>query len=200
MAHPVRFRVEAAPERQRIHVAIRLALLLAIGVLGYSSIGWLLYLCVPAVAALLIAQKGGARYLGDSGPGLVRALGWLSAACAYLWLLTDEFPSAGPGHPVELEVDLTAPPTAGAALLRLLYSLPALLLLSLLTFVLGFVWLIGAIWILAVRRLPGPLDDFMALTLRFQVRIAAYHLALVDRYPTFEEVPRTTGAPTASPA
>jgi hypothetical protein len=200
MAHPVQFRVDAPLSRQRIQVAIRLAILLALGAIGYSSIGWLLYLALPATAALLISQQGGAGYVTDSGPRIVRGLGWLSAAAAYLWLLTDEFPSAGPGHPVALEVEQTTAPTAGGALLRLLYSLPALLLALLLNLVLSVVWVIGALWILAVRRMPEPLVELLTLALRFKVRFAAYHLALVDRYPSFEAAARPTTAPTPTPA
>jgi CBS domain-containing protein len=55
--HSVGFQVERPPRMARIHVIIRLALLLAIGAIGCSSFYWLLYLTIPAIAALLIAQK-----------------------------------------------------------------------------------------------------------------------------------------------
>lgn len=177
---------------------IRLALLLALGAIGYSSLYWLLFLALPAFAALRIAQLGSERYLAEDGPRIVRVLRWLASAYAYLWLLTDAFPTGESPGPAELEVEPAGHPTEGSALLKLLYSLPALLLLAVLTFALGFVWLIGALWILAAKRMPAALDDFMALTLRYQLRLAAYHLSLVDRYPSFEEAPHTTSAGAAA--
>ncbi len=197
--HPVRFRVEPSAPRDRVHVAIRLALLVALGAVGYSTIYWVLYLALPAIAAALIADGGGERYRAARGPQIVRVLRWIAGAYAYLWLLTDALPAAEPGGPVELEVELAGAPTAGQALLRLLYSLPALVLLAILSFALFFVWIVGAIAVLATRRLPEAVADFLALTLRFQMRLAAYHLSLVDRYPSFEEAPRTTAA-TGAPA
>jgi hypothetical protein len=51
----------------------------------------------------------------------------------------------------------------------------------------GIVWLLGAVWVLVRRRMPAAIADFIALVLRYQFRLIAYHLSLVDRYPSFEE-------------
>jgi hypothetical protein len=185
---PVRLIVEPSGERPRILILIRLVLMVALGAIGWSSLYWLLYLALPAVVALLIAQEGGASYLGRSAP-LVRALSWLAAAYAYLWLLTDTVPTEGAARTVGLEVDPGGAPTPGSALLRLLYSLPALLLLALLSVVAAVLWVLGALVILFKRRLPVSFADFLALTLRYQFRLIAYHLSLVERYPSLEEAP-----------
>ncbi len=187
--HPVQLRVEPAPKLSRIHVVIRVVLLAALGTLGCSSLYWLLYLAAPAAVALVVSQRGSERFLAESAPPIVRALRWLAGAYAYLWLFTDEFPSTepAPGAPaprVALEIDAGGVPTPGSALLRLLYSLPALLLLALLSFAATFLWVVAAIWILVAQRAPAGLADFFALTLRYQFRLVAYHLSLTDRYPS----------------
>jgi hypothetical protein len=176
---------------RRIHVAIRLVLLVALGTAGWSSLYWLFYLALPAVAALLLNAHGADRYAAQDVPRAERVLRWFARAYAYLWLLTDEVPSVdGPAPPiVELRVEPTGRPTPSWALLRLLTSLPALLLLGLLSCVAVVLWLIGAIAILAVQRVPPFVHDFIAMKLRYQFRLLAYHLSLVDRYPSLEEAP-----------
>jgi len=187
--HPVRLRVETPAQLERAHVIIRLALLIALGAIGGSSLYWLLYLALPALAALLISSKGPERYLAEDASRAVPVLRWLAAAYAYLWLLTDAVPSREPGGPVELEIDLDARPTVGSALLRLLYSLPPLVLLALLSIPACLLWVIGAIAILVRRRVPRVIADFFAMVLRYQFRLVAYHLSLFDRYPSFAEAP-----------
>ena len=178
--HPVQLRIEPAPRLARIHVLIRLVLLAALGTLGCSSVYWLIYLAAPAAVALVVSQKGSERYLAESAPPLGRALRWLAGAYAYLWLLTDEVPSTR----VALEIEAGGTPTPGSALLRLVYSLPALVLLAILSFAATFLWIVAALWILVAQRTPSGLSDFFALTLRYQFRLAAYHLSLTDRYPS----------------
>ena len=183
--HPVQLTIEPAGKTARIHVLTRLALLVALGAIGCSSIYWILYLLLPTLAALLILKKAGPGYLADDGPRIVHVLRWLAAGYAYLWMLTDVLPTTQ-GGPVDLRIDVGGRPTAGRALLRWLYSLPALALLLLLSLVAGLLWIVGAISILAVARLPALVADFQALTLRLQFRLIAYHLSLVDRYPSLE--------------
>jgi hypothetical protein len=184
--HPVQFAVEQPRHTERIHVVIRIALLLALGTIWFSWAYGFLYLVLPALVALRILNGSGERYLAEDAPRALRAMRWLASACAYLALLTDVLPTSGAG-PVDLEVHTTGTPRAGTALLRLIWSLPAVLLLALLSVVAGIVWLLGAVWVLVRRRMPAAIADFIALVLRYQFRLIAYHLSLVDRYPSFEE-------------
>jgi hypothetical protein len=112
----VDLRIELPERMQRIHVLIRLAILLALGAVGCSSLYWILYLGLPAIAALLIAQKGAGRYFAEDAPGMVRALRWFVGAYAYLWLLADAPQPSDSGGAAELRVaaasaaeDLPAP-------------------------------------------------------------------------------------------
>jgi Domain of unknown function (DUF4389) len=200
MPHPVIFRVHSPERMDRIHVLIRIVLLAAIGTVGCSSVYWLLFLALPALAALLVSQHGPDRYLAEDAPRVVRVLRWVAAAYAYLWLLTDQWPVGQEPSPVELEVQTGGAPTTSSALLRLVYSLPALLLLAVLSVAASLLWLVGAIVILVSRRLPPAVDDFLALTLRYQFRLAAYHLSLVDRYPSTEDAPLQRDVPQSGAA
>jgi hypothetical protein len=186
VSHPVQLSIDRPTHASRLHVVTRAVILLALGALCSSSIYWVLYLILPAAAALVVSHKGGERALAEEGSKAVHALRWLASAYAYLFLLTDTLPTSGAG-PVNLRIEKGPPPTPASALLRLLYSFPALLLFILMSAAASILWLVGAIWILAVERMPTFIRDFLTVTLRFQFRLGAYHLSLVDRYPSFED-------------
>lgn len=181
--HPVQLQIEHPRQTERIHVVTRLAFLLAFATLGCSAVYWALYLALPAAVAVVLIRKGGERYLAEDAPRIVRVLRWLASAYAYLWLLTDVLPTAE-GSPVDLTIEAGGRPTATSALVRLVYSLPALVLLALLSVVAGILWVVGAVLILIRKQLPGVIADVLALTLRFQFQLLAYHLSLVERYPS----------------
>jgi hypothetical protein len=188
----------ASSRRARIHVLIRLALLAAVGTLGCSSVYWMLYIALPAIVALFIATKGGPRYLSEDAPAIVGILRWFAAAYGYLWLLTDAFPPGEGARDVELQVETGGSPSAASALLRLVSSLPALALLAVMSIAAGLVWVGGAVAILVSEQVPPALTDFLAMTLRYQFRLLAYHLSLVDRYPALDaparQLPRSDAA------
>jgi hypothetical protein len=181
--HPVQLHVDKLSHMPRIQIAIRLVIVVAIGLIGWSSIYWLLYLQIPAVVALVVLHKGTAHYVERTVPGLVRALRWLAVAYAYLCFLTDVLPTTE-GSPVDLRIEATARPTPRSALMRILTSLPAMVLVALLAAAGSLVWVVVAVYALVTERIPGPLADFLVLVLRVKFRLAAYHLSLVDRYPS----------------
>jgi hypothetical protein len=74
-------------------------------------------------------------------------------------------------------------PTVGSALLRLIASLPALLILAMMSMVGAALWIVGALSILIAERVPAPIRAFLSMKLRYQFRVVAYHLSLVDAYP-----------------
>jgi hypothetical protein len=190
--HPVQLRVDPPARLQRIHVLIRLVLLVALGALGWSSLYWLLYLALPALAALLLASQGGERYLAEDAPRFTGVLRWLAGAYAYLWMLTDALPDREGS--VELQLQPGGTPTAGSALLRLVTSIPAVLVLGILSFAAGVLWIVQALIVLVRERPSTAIADFLALTLRYQFRLGAWHLSLVDRYPSFESAPAPHGS------
>ena len=186
--HHVRFHVE--PMRMdRLHVLIRLVLLGAVATVGLSSFYWLLYLAVPVVVALIVSDEGADYYMEQDAPRVARTLQWIAGLYAYLWLLTDEMPTTQPGGPVTLEIDLRGEPTLRSAFVRVVTSLPALVVLAILSLVAMAFWVVGAISILVMRRVPLGVSDFIAMKLQYQFRLVAYHLSLVDEYPAVEGLP-----------
>jgi hypothetical protein len=115
----------------------------------------------------------------------VRVLRWFASAYGNLWLLTNDLPTSEGSH-VDLQIAIEGSPTVASSLLRILTSLPALLLLAVLSLAAALVWLVAAAFVLATERMPAALADFLSLVLRVQFRMIAYHLSLVERYPSFE--------------
>src|SRR5262249_37082373 len=142
MAVPATFDVERPPVFQRAHVFLRVGLLVVVGWIGHPF--GLLWIGLPVVAAILVSQKGGQRYLDEDGPKVTRVLNWLLDLVAYLALLTDRLPGGGE-HPVRFQVERSGSPTTGSALLRILYAIPYLILLAILTFLGAIVWVIAVV-------------------------------------------------------
>ncbi len=182
MPFPVTFEVERPPVFQRAHVFLRVALLIVIGWLGHP---WgLLWLGLPVLAAIVISRKSGQRYLDENGPTVTRVLNWILDLFAYLALLTDELPGRGE-HPVRFQVERSGSPTVGSALLRILYALPSVIVLAILAFFGGIVWLIGVVLVLVKESYPESLWRFLLGLVRWEAWLLAYLASLVDRYPPF---------------
>jgi Domain of unknown function (DUF4389) len=182
MSFPVTFDVERPPVFQRAHVFLRVGLLVVIGWIGHPF--GLLWLGVPVVAAIMVSQKGGQRYLDESGPIITRALNWILDLIAYLALLTDQLPGRGE-HPVRFQIDRSGSPTVGSALLRILYAIPSLIVLAILTFVGAIVWLIAVVLVLVNEKYPDGLWRFLLGLVRWEANLLTYLASLVDRYPPF---------------
>jgi Domain of unknown function (DUF4389) len=182
MASPVTLDVERPPAFDRAHVFLRLAVLIVIGWIGHP-IG-LLWLGLPAVAAILVAQKGGQRYMDENGPTVTRVLGWIVAMLAYLALLTDRLP--GPDEQsVRFQIERSGSPTVGSALLRILYAIPNLIVFAILGFVSAFVWVVAMVLVLVNERYPEGMWKFLLGIVRWEAHLLAYLASLVDRYPPF---------------
>ena len=179
---PVTFDVERPVAFQRAHVFLRVALLIVVGWIGHPY--GLLWLGLPAAAAILISQKGGQRYVDESGPTVTRILNWILDLTAYLALLTDELPGAGE-HPVRFEVERFGSPTVGSALLRILYAIPSLFVLAFLAFVGAIVWVIAVVLVLVNETYPESLWHFLRGIVSWEARLFAYLASLTDRYPPF---------------
>ena len=159
-----------------------MGLLVVVGWLGHPL--GLLWLGLPLVAAILVSQKGEQRYLDEDGPRITRVLSWILALIAYLALLTDRLP--GPGeHPVRFQVERSGSPTVSAALLRILYAIPNLIVLAILAFVGAIVWLVAVVLVLVNERYPDSFWRFLLGLVRWEAHVLAYLASLVDRYPPF---------------
>ncbi|HEX6664042.1 MAG TPA: DUF4389 domain-containing protein [Gaiellaceae bacterium] len=182
MSSPVTVEVERPPVFQRGHVFLRVALLVLVGWIGHPL--GLLWLGLPVVAAILVSQRGGQPYLDENGPTVTRVLNWILDLVAYVALLTDELPGEG-RRPVRLQVERSGSPTLRSALLRVLYAIPSVLVLAILTFVGTIVWVIAVILVLINERYPDSLWRFLLGLVRWEAWLLAYLASLVDRYPPF---------------
>jgi hypothetical protein len=188
MAHPVVLEVPRPPRWDRLHVFVRLVVLLALGSAFWSSLYWVLYVSLPAVAAVLLMQKGPA-YASEDGPRIVPVLRWVAGAYAYLSMLTDELPSSRGGSMVLFEVDTSGDANALTALMRWVTSIPALLVLAVLSCMWMVVWVMGAVAVVATEQLPEWAASFLETLLRYRMRFLAYHLSLVQAYPSLHDAP-----------
>lgn len=190
--YPATFDVSRPSKMSRAHVFLRvLILVLASWILG--TWGWmgLLYLGLPAVAAILIAQKNGTRYLTENGDRVTGWVEFVAGVLAYLAFLTDELPGAG-RQPVRLTVIRSGSPTVGSALLRIFKAIPSAFVLALLTLLGSIVWLIAAVSILFTEQYPAPLWNFQHAVIGWQARLLAYLASLIEPYPPFTlDIPTT---------
>lgn len=169
----------------RAHLLLRLLIAMAVGGLA-NAIGWpggVLYFALPAIAAVLVAQHGAARFFERDAPRLTRVLGWIVGFHAYMGLLTDRFPLAAPDEPVRYEGEPQGAPTVGSAVLRVLTTIPAAIVLWVLSLLSCIVWVLAAVAILFVQHYPRSWFDFQCGVLRFAARVLAYHASLVATYP-----------------
>jgi hypothetical protein len=182
--YPVDLAVTPPARYDRVQVALRFALALALGVIGVSY-GWMsmvLYAGLPVIAAIVISGQGAAYYRDRAGPRVWRVLRWFLDLEAYVMLLADRFPiDEDTGCRVELHAGTT--PTAGRALWRLVTSVPAVLVLSLFWIVSSLFTMIGWVTILATESVPAWIQRYQHAVLRAQARLFAYHASLVDAYP-----------------
>jgi hypothetical protein len=186
MTYPVQIEVISPARFDRVQLALRLVVAIALGWVGLSA-GWLgcaLFLALPVIAAVVISTRGAQAYLADAGPKLWRIVSWLLALSAYMLLLTDRFPAGEPTG-VQIQIRPDGQPTTGSALLRLITSLPSGVVLALLGIVSSVLFVIGAVMILIDQQVPAGILGFQRGVLRWQARLAGYHASLVDDYPPF---------------
>jgi hypothetical protein len=117
--YPVTFDLERPAKMSRSHVLLRILLLVLVSWMAGSSGGLgLVYLGIPVVAAILIAQQGGERYLAEEGERVVGWITFIVGLLAYVALLTDELPGSG-RQPVRFKIVESGSPTVETALLRI---------------------------------------------------------------------------------
>lgn len=170
----------------RAHLLVRLLVAIVLGGLTKGIGGWpggVLYLVLPAAAAILISQHGAVRYLGSDGGKVVRVLDWILGFIAYMALLTDEFPSKQ--SRVHYDFVPSGSPTVASAVLRIFTSIPAAIVIGLLGIVSGFVAFVQMVSVLFVGHYARSFFEFQCGIVRIQARLYAYHASLTETYPTF---------------
>ena len=182
---PVHVEVASPQRYDRGQLAARVVFAIVLGWLGISA-GWVSWLLSPGGSADRGDRNQHAQpreYPARLGPPLWRGLAWLLQLSAYMMFLTDRFPLGAPA--VSFEVDISARPTVGSSLLRLVTSIPSAIVLCFLSLISGVMWLISAIGVLVVAHVPDSILGYQRGVLRWQARLVAYHASLVNDYPPF---------------
>src|SRR5262249_1044390 len=149
---PVVFEIERPPVFDRAQVLLRITVLVVIGWMVEPA--GLLWIGLPAGAAILISQRGGQRYLEEDGPRVARVLNWVRDLAAYLALLPDRLPSRD-AHAVRFEVERSGSPTTRSAILRIVYAIPNLIVLAVLTWIGAIVWTIAMVLVFFTGNYPA---------------------------------------------
>lgn len=197
--YPVHFDVQPSPRFSRVQLGLRVVVLLALGAAGLSLglLFALVFFLLPVVAAVRVAAHQDAEsYVRDDGPRILFALRWLAAATAWLGLATEQFPRERPEETVTLELETVALPTMGGAAARVLLGLPSAIVLAVLSWIGGFVWLWAALNILIEETIGARVGAYLLGIQRWTYRLLVYQAALVDEYPPFgfeEGIPRQQG-------
>jgi hypothetical protein len=169
----------------RAHVFLRILLLVLVSwITGSGTAFGLVYLGLPVVAAILIAQRGGERYLAETGARMTRILAFLAGLLAYLALLTDEVPGFDRST-VHFAVVVSGSPTVGTALWRIVKAIPSAVVLCLIGVVGWIVWIVVAVLVLVHERYPVGLWNFQRGVVRWEARLLDYLASLTASYPPF---------------
>jgi uncharacterized membrane protein (DUF485 family) len=181
--HPVRLVVTDDLRRNRLTVFFRL-------ILAIPHLVW--YVLWSVVAAFAILVNWVATLINGSSPeGLHRFLAaWVRYSThltAYLYLVADPFPGFRGRlgtYPVDLEIDGPEPQNRWKTGFRFILAIPALILMSVLQYVIQIIGFLGWFVCLALGRMPQGMRDLSAYCLRFQAQTYAYAAVLTDRYPS----------------
>jgi uncharacterized membrane protein (DUF485 family) len=181
--HPVRLVVADDLRRNRLTVFFRL-------ILAIPHLVW--YVLWSVVAAFAILVNWVATLINGSSPeGLHKFLAaWVRYSThltAYLYLVADPFPGFRGRlgtYPVDLEIDGPEPQNRWKTGFRFILAIPALILMSVLQYVIQIIGFLGWFVCLALGRMPQGMRDLSAYCLRFQAQTYAYAAVLTDRYPS----------------
>jgi uncharacterized membrane protein (DUF485 family) len=181
--HPVRLVVTDDLRRNRLTVFFRL-------ILAIPHLVW--YVLWSVVAAFAILVNWVATLINGSSPeGLHKFLAaWVRYSThltAYLYLVADPFPGFTGRlgtYPVDLEIDGPEPQNRWKTGFRFILAIPALILMSVLQYVIQIIGFLGWFVCLALGRMPQGMRDLSAYCLRFQAQTYAYAAVLTDRYPS----------------
>lgn len=171
---------------KRVQLLVRALVLIAFGIVHQSGPGLfgLLYFFLPVIAAILITQRGGAHYLESAAPWLVSVLEWTIGFYAYMLFVCDVFPLGERERAVRLRVIPSGAPTTASALVRLVTTLPHVLVLAILGIASVVVAVIAALNVLLFETYPEAMRSFQQdVTVRI-ARVFVYHASIVDTYPT----------------
>jgi hypothetical protein len=193
--YPVRIEVDVPARFERMQVALRLAILVALVMLFQSGVllYGLSYLLLPLVAVLLIQRHGGEAYLQQDAPRIIDVLEWFAGFCAYMLFATDSLPLDASRRPLRLRVNVGGAPSVRGALTRYLSSLPHFILLALVGVMACVLAVIAAIGVVLNGHYSNGMRSFQQEYVGWLARALAYHASLVADFPPLT-IDRTSAA------
>jgi hypothetical protein len=186
VSYPATLETGFPPQFERVQVLYRLLLLVAIGFLHQmlGSLAGVLYLFLPIVAAVSIYRNGGIGLRAEETRSFISVIDWAVSFYAYFLFVIDRFPLARE-RDARLSVEAVGSPRGGAALARLVTTLPHAIVLSVLGVASVLVAVAMGISVLVTGKAPDALYGFQRDVVAWIGRVLAYHSSLVDTYPPF---------------
>ena len=189
--YPVQFSVDF-PDRQlhRLSTFFRLLAIIPIGIVlslvdgaGGIAAGGLLF---GGPLLMILFRRKYPRWWFDWNLALLR---FQNRVGAYLFLLSDEYPSTDEEQAVHLDIpypDAQNDLNRWLPLVKWLLAVPHYFALAFLYILLFFVVIVAGLAILFTGRYPRELFAFVVATMRWTNRVVAYTFILTtDRYPPF---------------
>lgn len=182
-AHPIRLVVTDDLARNRLTVFFRLLLVIPHGIwLSLWGIAVILAVIVGWFAALFTGR------LPDGIHSFVAAYDrYYTHVYAYLSIAADPFPgfTGAPGYPIDVEIDPPAPQSRLTVFFRILLAIPALIVMTVLQYLLQIVGILAWFYALFTGRASEGMRNLQAYCLRYQAQTNGYAWLLTGRYPSF---------------
>jgi hypothetical protein len=195
--YPVRVEIaEPAPQRRAVtlfKLVLVLPALLLTSILGGNALSWGGLAAVASFLAWFAALVKG-RMPSGLRDLVVWALGYAAQLGAYLFSLTDRYPTSDPNEhvrepaperSVRMELDDDGSRSRLTVFFRLLLAIPHLIWLYFWGYVLYVAAFVGWICALVLGRLPVPLHRFSAAYVRYSAQVYAYLLIVTNPFPGF---------------
>ena len=187
---------ELAPQRRLVtgfKLVLAVPVLLLAGIFGGDAFS---YGGLAGAASFLawFAALATARMPSGLRNVLVWCIGYSAQAAAYLFSLTDRYPTSDPNehvreyppeHPVRLHLEDDGVRSRLTVFFRPFLAIPHLILLSLWGYAIALAAFVGWFAALAIGRLPDPLHRLSAAYLSYQAQVYAYLFLLANPFPGF---------------
>jgi hypothetical protein len=183
--HPIRLVAGGDLQLNRLTVLFRLVL----------AIPQLIWLTLWGIAVFVVAFVGwiAAIVLGrlpDVIHHFIAAyVRYLTHVSGWFWIAADPYPgfTGQPGYPVDVSIDPPAAQNRLGIVFRYLLAIPALIVASVLNYLLQIVGLLAWFYGLFTGRMNEGMRNLQLYCIRYQAQAYGYVWLLTSRYPSFAD-------------